>query len=118
MNFVADESVDLPIVEHLRQDGHAVWYVAEMAPSIPDEAVLALANRQSALLLTADKDFGELVFRQQRLVTGVVLIHLAGLSPTLKARIVSANLSQHAAELTHNFTVITAGAFRIRSLLT
>ncbi len=44
MNFLADESVDHPIVERLRDDGHDVLAVAEMAPSIPDETVLAHAN--------------------------------------------------------------------------
>lgn len=56
MSFVADESVDRHIVERLRQDGHQVWYVAEMEPGISDDLVLALANREAALLLTADKD--------------------------------------------------------------
>jgi predicted nuclease of predicted toxin-antitoxin system len=32
--------------------------------SLPDEAVLIMTNQNKALLLTADKDFGELVFRQ------------------------------------------------------
>ncbi len=32
MNFVVDESVDGQIVERLRDDGHSVWYVAEMSP--------------------------------------------------------------------------------------
>jgi hypothetical protein len=40
MNFVADEGVDRLIVESLRHDGHTVWYVAEMSPSISDEEVL------------------------------------------------------------------------------
>jgi predicted nuclease of predicted toxin-antitoxin system len=56
MNIVADEGVDRQIVERLRQSEHAVVYVAELAPSIPDEAVLQLATNQGALLLTADKD--------------------------------------------------------------
>lgn len=58
MNCLADESVDRQIVERLRQDGHQVWYVAEMEPGISDEHVLDLANRRKCLLLTADKDFG------------------------------------------------------------
>ncbi len=37
MNFFADESVDHPIVERLRDDGHDVLAVAEMAPGMPDE---------------------------------------------------------------------------------
>lgn len=55
MNFLADESVDRQIVERLRQDGHLVWYVAEMEPGISDDIVLASANQEAALLLTADK---------------------------------------------------------------
>ena len=65
MNLLADESLDYQIVYQLRQDGHVVWYVAEMDPGIADDLVLELANRESAVLLTADKDFGELVFRPQ-----------------------------------------------------
>lgn len=49
------------IIERLRQDGHRVWYVAEMGPGISDDIVLASANREAALLLTADKDFGVIV---------------------------------------------------------
>ena len=73
MKFVADESVDFPIVERLRQDGHSVWAVVEMDAGIADDLVLDHANRQNAVLLTADKDFGELVFRLKRLNLGVVL---------------------------------------------
>jgi len=56
MNLLADESVDGPIVERLRHDGHQVWYVAEMEPGISDEAVLDLANHEKSLLLTADRE--------------------------------------------------------------
>lgn len=67
MKILADEGVDRPIVELLRQSGHQVWYVAELEPGISDNVVLDLANRERAILLTADRDFGELVFRQGRL---------------------------------------------------
>lgn len=62
------------MVERLRQDGHSVWYVAEMESGIADDVVLAMANREAALLLTADKDFGEMVFRQHLHAYGIVLI--------------------------------------------
>jgi predicted nuclease of predicted toxin-antitoxin system len=117
MNFFADESVDHPIVERLRDDGHDVLAVAEMAPSIPDETVLAQANQRRDLLLTGDKDFGELVFRQHRVTAGVVLIRLAGLSAGAKAGIVSAAIRDHGAELLHAFTVISPGMVRIRPRL-
>ncbi len=58
MNLLVDESVDKQIVELLRQEGHDVLYVAEIDPSISDDIVLSKANERSALLVTADKDFG------------------------------------------------------------
>lgn len=64
MMILADESVDRGNVVRLRQDGHEVTYVAEMPPGIMDEEVLVLAREDNALLLTADKDFGESIFRQ------------------------------------------------------
>ncbi|WP_083857502.1 DUF5615 family PIN-like protein [Caldilinea aerophila] len=53
MNFLADESVDRPIVERLRREGHQVSYIAELGPGMPDDAVLNRANQETALLLTA-----------------------------------------------------------------
>lgn len=114
MNFLADESVDRQIVERLRQDGHQVWCVAEMEPGISDEDVLDLANRGRYLLITADKDFGELVFLQRRLMSGVILIRLAGLSPRNKAEVIASALNKHGTELDQAFAVIMAGAIRIR----
>ncbi|MCA9942566.1 MAG: DUF5615 family PIN-like protein [Ardenticatenaceae bacterium] len=114
MNFVADEGIDQPIVKRLRQEGHAVWYIAEMSPSISDEEVLQLANDQQAILLTFDKDFGELVFRQNQAVHGIVLFRLHGLSPEEKAEIVLKTAQDHDQELRHAFTVVTPTKIRIR----
>ena len=116
MNLLADESVDGPIVDHLRQDGHHVWYVAEMEPGVSDEDVLELANKEESLLLTADKDFGELVFRQGRSMPGIVLIRLAGVAPSRKAEIVASVIRERARELPHAFTVITPRLVRIRAV--
>jgi predicted nuclease of predicted toxin-antitoxin system len=114
VNLLADESVDAPIVERLRLDGHDVAYVAEMRPGITDDEVLDGANRSESLLLTGDKDFGELVFRLHRVNSGVVLIRLSGLSPLLKAGIVSDATRKHGREMAGAFTVISSGMVRIR----
>ena len=114
MNLVADESVDQQIVTLLRAEGHAVVYIAEMAPGISDVQVLHLANSDNALLLTHDKDFGELVYRQQLISSGVVLIRLAGLLPEQKAKAVCLVITKHDLELPGAFTVISHGMVRIR----
>ena len=64
MKTLADESVEKHVVQRLRRDGHNVRYIAEMSPGILDEEVLALAGDADTILLTADKDFGERIFRQ------------------------------------------------------
>jgi predicted nuclease of predicted toxin-antitoxin system len=62
VNIVADESVNRQIVERLRLDGHDVLSIAELDPGIDDDSVLHKSREVSAVLVTADKDFGELVF--------------------------------------------------------
>ena len=114
MNFLVDEGVDRQIVDKLRQDGHSVLCIAEMAPGIGDDEVLEMANEQGASLLTSDKDFGELVYRQGRLTAGVILIRLAGLSPIRKAEIVGSAIGQHSEELSTAFAVVTPATVRIR----
>lgn len=114
MKLAADEGVDRPIVERLRVDGHDVLYVAESDAGISDDDVLRVANDRGAVLVTSDKDFGELVFRQKRLVYGVILLRLAGLAPGTKASIVSMALQQHASEMQDSFSVVTPSSVRIR----
>lgn len=116
MNFLADESVDRDIVVALRAHGYKVTYVAEMEPGITDDAVFDLANKQRAILVTADKDFGEIVFRQHRVIKGVILIRLAGIPQGLKGSLVASVTELHLAELEGAFSVITPKRLRIRKI--
>lgn len=117
MNFVCDEGVDRSIVGRLRSDGHDVVYIAELAPSIPDEEVLGEANQRGAVLVTADKDFGELVFRLRMLTTGVLLLRLGDLATEDRATLVGDIVGKHAEELPGSFSVLTSSKFRIRKPL-
>jgi len=110
----ADEGVDRQIVDRLRRDGNKVQYVAELAPGITDEAVLGRSRETGSLLITADKDFGDLVFRQRKASTGILLLRLAGLTSDTKAALVSAAITSHGDELSASFGVLTAGGLRIR----
>jgi predicted nuclease of predicted toxin-antitoxin system len=74
MNFLADEGIDKQIVDRLRQDGHSVVSIAEESPGITDDVILEMANQASAVLVTRDKDFGELVYRMSRVTQGVILV--------------------------------------------
>lgn len=114
MRILADESVDGDIVDVLRDSGHDVLYVAELEPGIPDEQVLSRSRAEDRLLLTADKDFGELVFRRKLGSSGVMLIRLAGMSPHAKALHVASTLSRFHRELSGTFSVLSSQTLRIR----
>ncbi|HEX5153543.1 MAG TPA: DUF5615 family PIN-like protein [Parafilimonas sp.] len=114
MNLLADEGIDKQIVDALRNAGFDVVYILETNPSADDDFILSLANAQQRILLTQDKDFGELVFRLKQLHYGVVLIRLHGYKPEVKAEITTSVLSQHKNELAKAFTVIQPNAIRIR----
>ena len=89
-------------------------YVAEMDPGIDDEVVLNQANENNAILITADKDFGELVYRRRLINQGVILLRLAGLSDESKAQIATRVIRQHESDLPQSFTVISPGMVRVR----
>ena len=83
-------------------------------PGIPDEDVIRLANHQSAILIMADKDLAELMFRQVLAAHGVVLTRLAGLSQSRKAEILSSAIRERASEIPNAFSVVTPSTIRIR----
>jgi predicted nuclease of predicted toxin-antitoxin system len=116
---VADESVEGPTVAALRAAGHVVLSIAEttltkITPGIEDTAVLAIARREKTLLLTADKDFGELVFRNGELHFGVLLIRSHDGNLEENAANALAAIEQHGQGLLNRFSVLSGSALRIR----
>ena len=114
MNLVADESLDYPIVLALRAKGHTVFSVLENLAGINDEAVLSFARNHKSVLITSDKDFGELVYRLKKISSGIILLRLAGLSNSDKINLVVSTIKEHEPQLLNAFTVITQNSIRIR----
>jgi predicted nuclease of predicted toxin-antitoxin system len=114
MRFLADESVERKVVEKLREEGFEVISVADIVAGLPDEAVLALARQKQAVLITADKDFGELVYRRGALHEGVVLIRLGDLPSEQKAETVCQVVKCYGSALKNAFAVISETGVRIR----
>lgn len=114
MRFLADEGVDRSIVDALRGDGHDVRWMAEELVGTKDDIILEAALRDARILITEDKDFGELVYRQRLHHRGVVLVRIDGISNAEKARIASRAIGEHETELPGGFTVIQHATIRIR----
>lgn len=73
--LLANENVPGETVAAARQAGHDIAWIAERSPGADDDAVLATARAESRVLVTFDKDFGDLVFRQGKNAScGVILL--------------------------------------------
>lgn len=106
--------MDDRVVQRLISDGHELVIVRTALTGAKDPVVLAAANDRDALLLTEDKDFGELVFRLRASHAGVVLIRLHGLPVAEQADRVSQAIREQEHELMHAFTVIGVRRMRVR----
>jgi hypothetical protein len=82
--FLADENVEVEIVEALRGIGHEVIYA------------------------------GELVFRQRRSSAGVVLLRLPGMKASIKAAHVVGAVRRYGERLLGSFLVIGERTMRMR----
>src|SRR5687768_1151256 len=82
--FLANENVPREAVQAAREAGFDVTWMVELQPGAADETVLALAQREGRVLITLDKDFGELVFRHGRSGShGVILLRPSPHSPEI-----------------------------------
>ncbi len=93
--FLADENVPLVVIGAFRLWGTDVSWVKEISPGIDDDAVLGLAHSEGRVLVTFDKDFGEMAFRLGKAtVAGVLLLRPRLRGPEDLARFVAAVLAQ------------------------
>ena len=118
MKIVADEGIERPVVLKLRAEGHQVIHIAEIAPAITDIEVLKVAIQEDSLLITYDKDFGDLIFYRRYQSRGVILLRLPEtLSSLEKADIVADVINEKREELFQSFTVVTLSKRRTIRLL-
>lgn len=116
MLWLADECIAAPLVEALRRAGHDVLYVAEAAAGLSDADVIARAAREKRLLLTEDKDFGDLVFRHNHPVPGLVLMRVGSEDAQLQMARLAAAIEQYGDRLFGRYVVVETGRFRARPL--
>lgn len=113
MRFVADESCDFAVVRSLRAANHDVIAVAEISPRIADDAVLKLARDDRRILLTEDKDFGELIFAAGKKSSGVILLRFPAKARVPMAQAILEAVDRLGDKLSSRFTVVQPGRIRI-----
>jgi predicted nuclease of predicted toxin-antitoxin system len=116
MRLLADENVAGEVVVALRSAGHDVAWIATDAPGASDRTVLLHASSEDRIVITTDKDFGELAFRERLPVsTGVILLRVQASNATAMARIIMA-VMQGRADWVGHFSVVENHRVRMTPL--
>jgi predicted nuclease of predicted toxin-antitoxin system len=117
MRILADENIPRCVVEALRRENHDAAWVPEDAPGAADHKVLARAHDERRLLLTFDKDFGELAFRKGLPASscGVILLRGGAVSPARLAEKVAA-VPRSRSDWAGHFSVIEEDRVRMTPL--
>ncbi len=115
MRFLLDENVEFRLAAHLAQQGHDVTAIAHDYPhALPDRDVLVLARREDRILITSDRDFGELIFRKQLPHVGVIFLRLGPGNIKVKETWLDHVITTYADTLTTTFIVVTNQGVRVR----
>ena len=116
MNFLADECCDAPLVKALRIDGHDVLYVIESLRGEPDEKILDRDFNENRILITEDKDFGELVYRLKLPARGIILLRFDIANRVHKIPRLRSLLEQESRRLQGAFITLSVNKTRIRPM--
>jgi len=113
---LADENIEKSLVEWLRSQGADVYYVPEENPSIKDDKIIKIARNERRILITNDKDFGKLVFRQKKLTHGIVLIRATDESSENKRKLLKKVLDKVGDKVKNKFVVVNESGIRMREI--
>ena len=118
MRFLANENFPYPSIKILRDEGYFVKSIAEEMPGIKDNEVIAIAQREKLIVLTFDKDYGELIFRYgMKDPPAITFFRDKGYGPAFAGDFLLSVLSDETKELHDNFTIIEQNSIRQRKYI-
>lgn len=113
MRFLADESCDFSVVRALRAAGHDVSAVSEIALGATDDVVMGLARHERRVLITEDKDFGQLVFAAGLPASGVIFVRYPVSARSVLPQVVVDLVKAEQEKLFGAFVVVQPSRIRI-----
>jgi len=115
MKFLANENFPVPSVRKLRALGIEVASITETTPGISDKEVIQIAQKENFIILTFDKDYGELIFRHSiHNPPSVVFFRFKGTTPVFAGDLLSEIIKENRIQIEKTFTVIEESSIRQR----
>ena len=114
MKLIIDVGVSNEVEKWLAENGHDVKSIRNLNPSMEDKEIIRIALKEKRLLITMDKDFGELVFKSGMDHYGVLLLRLETANSSEKLDVIKNILEHHKEKLLKSFSVYQNNRLRIR----
>lgn len=112
LRFIADVNVEKPLVDFLARKGFDIKWVASIDKQMPDIQVCEIANNERRIVITNDKDFGEIVYLQKKIIYGIILLRIKGQNTSDKIMLIEKLLDRYPDKITSHFVVVTGKKFR------
>jgi predicted nuclease of predicted toxin-antitoxin system len=116
LKFLADVNIESGIISGLRTDGHDVIWMLEKNKYLTDEEILNMARDENRIVLTNDKDFGEIVYRLKLISNGIVLFRVKDQNENAKLELIRKAVNYKNESLSRYFTVLTEAKIRFIKL--
>jgi len=114
VKFLVDECTGKRLSNLLNAEGHDTIFVGDWKPSASDDEVLDKANKERRVLITDDKDYGELVFRLEKPSCGVILIRSSTTNSAIRMHLLETLLKS--TDVYKKFIVLKDTVFKIRDI--
>lgn len=114
LKIVFDESVDFRLVKRIISAGYEGISIIKNHSGVSDKEVLNIARNNNAIIITEDKDFGELIFSYKENKTGIVLLRYNAKDIDKIFESIIITFKKHNESLYKKFTVISPIKIRVR----
>ena len=116
LKFLVDVGVSKQVEKWLFQNDYDLKAVRNINPRMNDNEILRLAVSEKRMVITMDKDFGELVYNSDLPHAGVLLLRLEDAKSDEKTNTIAKILTKFSDRLLNNFCVIQRGKLRIKKM--
>lgn len=112
MKFLVDECISRSVVNFLKTK-FDTQYVQDISSSISDNEVLQIALTENRIIITRDKDFGDMVFRDKKEHLGIILLRLEIKHPRNQAAVIEKVINEYSDQISGNFTIATDYSIKV-----
>ncbi len=113
LTFLADENIPFYVVRQLRKEGYKIISVVEDFAGSSDEKILELSSRNKWVIITFDKGFGELIYKDKsNIPAGIILLRVTPKSPLYILQLLKWLLSQANISFEGYFVVVNKDKVR------